>query len=419
MRAFFLDRDGVINQDTNHKKVARLKLLPNAIPAIRKLNTLGLMIVVTNRPDIARGVFTEDEIIALHEKMKTELEAGGAKIDAIYYCPHHPEKGHPDIPREALKYRIECDCRKPKTGMLERAAKDFDLNFKKCFIIGDATRDIKTGADAGCKTILVKTGRSGADDKFEVSPDFIVEDLGEAADLIEMNLGVKALILAGGRGERMRPLTDKLPKPMLEIAGKPILEHQIELLKKHGIDKIVIAGHYLFENIKNYFGSGEKFGVEIKYSDEESLMGTAGAIKNAEEFLQDVENFIVLSGDIMTQINPKSLLRFHKNKKSLATLVLRQTDHPHDSDVVEIDENNRLKKFIGRGQGELKTAIASIYAFKRDIFNFIPKEFCNIEKDVISKIYDSNEIYGYLTDDYIKDIGTLDRYEDAKKYFEI
>jgi len=418
MRAFFLDRDGVINEDTNFEKVVQLKLLPNAISAIRKLNTLGPVIVVTNRPDIARGIFNEDEIIALHEKMKQKLEAGGAKIDAIYYCPHHPERNRSDIPPKALKYRIDCDCRKPKIGMLERAAKDFNLDFKKCFIIGDSARDVKTGINAGLRTILVKTGSGGMDNKFEVTPDFIVEDLNEAADLIEMNLKVKALILAGGRGERMRPLTDKLPKPMLSIAGKPILEHQINLLKKHGIDKIVIAGHYLFGIIKKYFGSGEKFGVEIEYSDEVIPMGTGGAIKNAEEFLKGAENFIVLSGDVMTEINPKSLFRFHTNKKSLATLVLRQTDHPHDSDVVEIDESSRLKKFIGRGQEKLNTAIASVYAFRNDIFNFIPKEFCNIEKDIISQIYDSKDIYGYLTNDYIKDIGTFERYEDAKKYYE-
>jgi len=418
MRAFFLDRDGVITEDVIFQKVDRLEILPNVVAAIKKLNSLGLVIIVTNRPDIARGVLTENEVIALHEKMKAELETKGAKIDAIYYCPHHPEKDHPDITPELLKYRIECDCRKPKTGMLEQAAKDFNLDLKECFMIGDATKDIQTGINAGCKTILVKTGRAGTDNKFEATPDFIVADLNEAADLIEMNLKVKALILVGGRGERMRPITDKIPKPMLEIAGKPILEHQIDLLKKHGIDKIVIAGHYLFDTIKNYFGSGEKLGVKIEYSDEEIPMGTGGAIKNAEEFLKDVENFIVLSGDVMTEIDAKSLFQFHKNKNAIATLVLRHSDHPYDSDVVEIDFDNRVKKFIGRGQQELDTAIASIYAFRNDIFNFIPKEFCNIEKDVISRIYDSENIYGYLTNDYIRDIGTAERYENAKKYYE-
>ncbi len=418
MRAFFLDRDGVITEDVAFKKVDRLKILPNVAAAIKKLNSLGLVIIVTNRPDIARGVFTEDEIIVLHEKMKVELEADGAKINAIYYCPHHPERNHSDITPELLKYRIDCDCRKPKTGMLKQAAKDFKLDFKKCFIIGDSIRDIQAGVNAGIKTIALKAGYEGSNKKFEAVPDFIAADIDEAADLIEMNLKVKALILAGGRGERMRPLTDKIPKPMLSVAGKPIIWHQIELLKKHGITKIVIAGHYLFDIIKKYFGSGEKFGVEIEYSDEAVLMGTGGAIKNAEAFLKDVENFIVLSGDVMAEIDAKKIFQFHKNKKALATLVLRHSDHPYDSDVVKIDSDFRVKKFIGRGQKDLDTAITSIYAFRNDIFNFIPKEFCNIEKDVISRIHDSEDIYGYLTGDYIKDIGTLERYENAKKYYE-
>ncbi len=129
-------------------------------------------------------------------------------------------------------------------------------------------------------------------------------------------------------------------------------------------------------------------------------------------------DFIVLSGDVMTEIDAKSLFRSHKNKNAIATLVLRHSDHPYDSDVVEIDSDCRMRKFIGRGQKELDTAITSIYVFKGEIFNFIPKEFCNIEKDVISRIYDSERIYGYLTNDYIKDVGTVERYENAKKYFE-
>ena len=429
MRAFFLDRDGVITQDVAFKEVDRLELLPKAASAIKKLNSLGLVIVITNQPIVARNILTEKELAVLHDKMKQELEKDGAKIDAIYYCPHHPERNHPDIAPEAMKYRIDCQCRKPKTGLIEQAAKDFNLNLKKCFMIGDTTRDIKAGVDAGCQTILLKTGYAGADKKYDVLPDFIAEDLKEAADLIEMNLEAGVLILVGGRGERLKPLTDKLPKPMLLVAGKPVLQHQIELLRKHGLTKIVMAGHYLFDVIKNYFGEGKKFGVSIKYCDEKNPLGTAGAIKNAEEFLSEFENFIVLSGDVMTELNFKSLFQFHKSKNALATLVLRHTDHPLDSDVVEIDDGGRIKKFIGRGQKELDTAVASLYAFQKKIFNFIPKEFCIIEKDIVNNLCDaekiypvrnniSNGVYGYLTDEYIKDMGTPERYENVKKHFE-
>ncbi len=235
-----------------------------------------------------------------------------------------------------------------------------------------------------------------------------------------MNLETKVLILAGGRGERLRPLTDKIPKPMLPVLGKPVLQHQIELFKKNGIDKIVIAGNYLFDVIKDYFGSGEKFGVEIEYCDEESPLGTGGAIKNAEKFFSKTDDFIVINGDnIIKKIDFEPIFLFHKYKKALATLIIiKDIEYPYDSDIVEIDEDKRVKRFIGKGQKELTSANGGIFIFKKEIFNFIPKEFCNIEKDVIKKIYHSENIYGYLTDEYIKDIGTLERYENVKKHFE-
>lgn len=115
-RAVFLDRDGVINEDAGFEK-RDITLMAKAPEAIRILNNLGfLVIVVTNQPQVARGVHTEDEVNKINDKLISDLSAEGARIDAIYYCPHHPEKHHPDIPEHCMKYRIECECRKPKPG---------------------------------------------------------------------------------------------------------------------------------------------------------------------------------------------------------------------------------------------------------------------------------------------------------------
>lgn len=417
MIAFFIDRDGVINEDIGlAEKPKKLKILPNVTEAIKKLNKLGLVIIVTNQPSIARNVFDENYLNELHEKMKIDLE--NAKIDAIYYCPHHPEKHHADIAPEAMKYRIDCECRKPRTGMIKEAAKHFNLDLKKCFVIGDRTVDIKMGIDAGCKTILVKTGASGKDVKYDVEPDFICKDLMDASGLIERNFKTKAIILVGGRGERMKQLTYKIPKPMLPIAGKPVLEYQIKLLKKHGITKIILCGHYLFDVIKNYFGLGKKFGVEIEYCDEKEPMGTGGAIKNAEMFLKDVENFIAFNGDVMTEIDVKKLLDFHEINNGIGTLVLRLTDHPIDSDIVEIDDNKKLVNFVGRDQKKILTANTGLFVFNKKILDFIPLKFCSIEKDIIKNLYSGLNFYGYVTDEYIKDMGTFERYENVKKRYE-
>lgn len=181
--AVFLDRDGVINEEVSllHKP-SQLRLIKGSAEGIKLLKENGfLVIVVTNQPVVARGMCTENDLKKIHERLEELLAKEGAKLDAIYYCPHHPDKGYPG---ENPKYKIECECRKPKTGLLLQAAKDFAFDVKKCVFVGDRTVDIKTGKNAGCRTILVKTGCGGKDRKFEVKPDYTCKNLLEAAKLI-------------------------------------------------------------------------------------------------------------------------------------------------------------------------------------------------------------------------------------------
>jgi len=185
--AVFLDRDGVINKEVRFlRKPEQFELLPGFCEGIKLLNEHGwVTVIITNQPVIARGEATPHDIEVMHEKMKRELRKCGAHMDAIYYCPHHPEKG---FPGERVKYKINCNCRKPKIGLLEKASRELDIDLKKSFFIGDTTVDVQTGRNAGCKTVLVKTGYGGLDKKFDVTPDFVCENLLEAAKLIvEMN----------------------------------------------------------------------------------------------------------------------------------------------------------------------------------------------------------------------------------------
>lgn len=189
MMATFLDRDGVINRESGFvKSVDEFMIYENAAAAIKLLKKYGPVIVVTNQPQVARGLITEQDINDIHKHMIKELALHGAFLDAIYYCPHHPEI-HDDVPEWARKYRIACTCRKPGTGMLEQAAKDFSLDLKECFIIGDRTIDMLAGKTAGCRTILVKTGKAGTDGKYSVEPDYVCDDIYAAAELISGLLG--------------------------------------------------------------------------------------------------------------------------------------------------------------------------------------------------------------------------------------
>ena len=153
-KAIFLDRDGTINKYKGFlRNIDQFELIPNITDAIKKINSSGyLCIVITNQPVIARGEVTWDELEEIHNKMETELGFEGVYLDGIYFCPHHPHKGYEG---EVVGLKIDCDCRKPKPGMLIKAAEDFNIDLSQSWMIGDGENDVKAGMAAGCKTVLV------------------------------------------------------------------------------------------------------------------------------------------------------------------------------------------------------------------------------------------------------------------------
>ncbi len=176
VKAVFLDRDGVINEDVDHlHRKEDFAFIPRAPQAIKLLNENGYtVIVITNQTTIARGICLEEDVVRLNRHMTELLSQQGAKIDAVYYCPHHPDPEKAQI----RKYNIDCECRKPKPGMIFQAQRDFQISdLSESYMIGDKTSDIKAGFLAGCKTILVETGYGGSDNLYEVTPDYIASDL--------------------------------------------------------------------------------------------------------------------------------------------------------------------------------------------------------------------------------------------------
>lgn len=163
-KAIFLDRDGTINEYVGFlTDIKEFRLLDGVAEAIRKINASGyIAIVVTNQPIIARGEVSFTELQEIHNKMETLLGAEGAYIDAIYFCPHHPDKG---FEGERVEYKISCDCRKPKPGMLLKAAEDFNIDLSRSWMVGDGKNDVEAGKNAGCKTVLIGTEDYGQDRK--------------------------------------------------------------------------------------------------------------------------------------------------------------------------------------------------------------------------------------------------------------
>ena len=181
--AVFLDRDGTLNVD--HPFIARaadLHLNPGAGAALKRLREAGfLLIVVTNQPVIARGEATWDELADIHHKLAWELGKAGAFIDALYFCPHHPDAG---FPGEVPELKIACDCRKPATGLIDQACRDFAIDRAASWMVGDSTRDVELARRAGLRSVLVRTGNGGEDGRYGARADHAVADIAAAAELI-------------------------------------------------------------------------------------------------------------------------------------------------------------------------------------------------------------------------------------------
>ncbi len=178
--AVFLDRDGTLNEEVSYiRRPEDLHLIPGAALAVRLLRQAEFrIVVVTNQPVIARGECTFAELARIHNRLQMELSREGAYVDAIYTCPHHPHGGYPG---EVAALKFDCDCRKPRTGLIERAARELNLDLAQSWFIGDTTSDLQTAANAGLRSILVETGHAGRDGKYDVQPDHRFPDLLAAA----------------------------------------------------------------------------------------------------------------------------------------------------------------------------------------------------------------------------------------------
>lgn len=226
----------------------------------------------------------------------------------------------------------------------------------------------------------------------------------------------KAMVLAAGLGTRLRPLTDLISKPMAPIVNRPVMEHIIKLLAGHGFKDIVCNLHYFPDEIKNYFGDGSKWGVNIVYSFEEELLGTAGGVKKVEDFFQG-QTFLVISGDALTDIDLSSAYDFHKEKKGEATLVLTRVEDTSQFGVVLLDDEKRIKGFQEKPlSGEAKSDLANsgIYFFESSIFRYMPPkgQFYDFGKNLFPDLLRRDvPYYGYRHKRYWNDVGSLDEYQ--------
>lgn len=227
---------------------------------------------------------------------------------------------------------------------------------------------------------------------------------------------MKAVIMAGGEGTRLRPLTCNRPKPMVPVANKPVMEHIIELLRRYMFTDIAVTLQYMPELIKDYFHDGREYGVNLRYYVEDTPLGTAGSVKNAEDFLDDT--FVVISGDALTDIDLGKAIEFHKKKGSIATLVLKKVDIPLEYGVVVTDEQGRITRFLEKpswGEVFSDTVNTGIYILAPEVLKYFNvNEIFDFSKDLFPILLkEKKPMYGYVTQDYWCDIGDLKAYIQA------
>ncbi|MBD2605184.1 NTP transferase domain-containing protein [Scytonema hofmannii FACHB-248] len=229
---------------------------------------------------------------------------------------------------------------------------------------------------------------------------------------------MRAVLMAGGSGTRLRPLTCDLPKPMVPILNRPIAEHIINLLKRHHITEVVATLHYLPDVLRDYFQDGSDFGVQMTYAvEEDQPLGTAGCVKNIAELLD--ETFLVISGDSITDFDLTAAIEFHKQNKSKATLILTRVPNPIEFGVVITDEQHRIRRFLEKpSTSEIfsDTVNTGIYILEPEVLEYLPSHIeCDFSKDLFPLLLEKDEpMYGYVAEGYWCDVGHLDAYREAQ-----
>lgn len=234
-----------------------------------------------------------------------------------------------------------------------------------------------------------------------------------------MGKSIKVIILAGGKGERLRPLTDTIPKPMIRVGGKPILEYILSNFKSNGINEIILSVGYLAETLKKYFGDGKKFGLRhILYSTETKPLGTAGAVRLLKNKIK--ETFLVCYGDILRDVNLNELIKFHQSKKGIATICVYKNSKSDPKSIITFDKDNKITRFIERPSKKSNKWVwsnASLYIFEPKIFAYIAKnKSVDFGLDVIPKIIEVGEsVFAFKQKGYFLDIGTHEKLKKANE----
>ncbi|MFI6512734.1 sugar phosphate nucleotidyltransferase [Streptosporangium sp. NPDC050855] len=229
---------------------------------------------------------------------------------------------------------------------------------------------------------------------------------------------MKAVVMAGGEGTRLRPMTANQPKPLLPVINRPIMEHVLRLLKRHGFTETVVTVQFLAALVRNYFGDGDELGMSLYYATEDTPLGTAGSVKNAADRLRD-DRFLVISGDALTDIDLTDMIRFHRENGAMVTIGLKRVPNPLEFGIVIVDDQGRVERFLEKptwGQVFSDTANTGIYVMEPEVLDEIAAgEPVDWSGDVFPRLLERGApLYGYVAEGYWEDVGTHESYLKAQ-----
>jgi NDP-sugar pyrophosphorylase family protein len=223
---------------------------------------------------------------------------------------------------------------------------------------------------------------------------------------------MRAMILAAGKGTRLRPLTESMPKPLVEVAGRPMIAFPLQLLRQAGVHEVVINLHHLGRQIRAALGDGTRYGVRIRYSEEDPILDTGGAIEAARAFLQN-DTFVVANADVVIDLRLRDVIAFHRRRKALATLVLRPDPQAERKDDISIDDNQRIRRFLSRSYGGAASGpparymFASVHVFEPRVFEYMRPGVYSITRDVYPRLLAAGEpILGFVHHGYWRVLDT-------------
>jgi len=233
---------------------------------------------------------------------------------------------------------------------------------------------------------------------------------------------MKAFIVAAGLGTRLRPLTNTVPKCIIDIGGHPLLWYHVMQLKHHGITDIWINTHWLADQVSEFFGDGSKFGVKISYSHEKELLGTSGALTNPDSEIRQAfsaeKEFLVIYGDNLTNFNYSNLIDFSRSKNCTMCIAVNHSEEPWTKGVIEIDSDSRITRMVEKPpKEEVKSDLtnAGVYFCTPPVLEAIPAGFSDFASDIIPGLMtDNNSLFAYVMDEYLQDTGTPERYAKAQ-----